>query len=157
MNNTRVVQKSEFFYTDNLKLGAALVTAGYKLRTEIRDGKEITVGLDCVIIGGKEVVTFELEPNHNGIKAIWFLGAFENKFDLSEKVDEIIAKYGITPEDQTILAFDGARTGLQNGSYLMYAGRNNEPVESKEIGGGRMLVYRRGTPRDQLKKLIDHA
>lgn len=146
MTKQSEVSREKFFFTDNLKLAAALTAAGYHL-----------TNVDSVIIGPSERHTFELEPKHNGIKAAYFLGAFENKIDLPERVAQIIAERGITPEEQTILAFDAGRAAMHNGSTIFYCAKNKKPLVAKEIGGGRTLIYREGTPRDHLKKLIENA
>jgi hypothetical protein len=157
MNISASVSKTRFFYTDSLKLAGALSAAGFPLKSEIIDGERVITGLDKAIVNGKEVLTFEFEPVHNGLKAIWFLGAFENKFDLGERVDQIIRDRGLTPEEQSILAFDGARTGLHNVSTAMFVGRNRRPVKEKDIGGGRSIIYREGTDREHLKNLIKNV
>lgn len=141
-----VSEKQKLFFTDNLKLAAALTVAGFEI-----------LNVDRIIVSGVERQSFELEPKKHGIKAHYFLSAFRNEIDLAKRVDEIIEARGLTEEEFAILAFDAARSGLHNGGTLLYCARNKRPLVAKEISGGRTLIYREGTPRDHLKKLIENA
>lgn len=147
MNPNQAPEHSKFHFTENLKFAAALAAAGFRVQHMER----------IVMPDGSERFSFELDAKAHGIKATYFLGAFENKFNLAERVDAIIADRGLTEEEVAVLTFDAARSGLQNGSSLLYCGKNRKAIVAKEISGGRTLIYRDGTPRDHLKKLIENA
>ena len=132
--------------TDNLNLAAALTAAGFHILHGERVNKD-----------GREIVICELEQSRHGLQAIYFMAAFENKEDLPARINEIIQTRGITPEEYALLAFDAARAGLHNRSTILYAVKNNQPLVHKVIGDGRSLIYRQGTPKSHLKKLIESA
>lgn len=135
------------FVTDNLKLAMALTAAGFS----IRHGEQATD------INGRSLVVCELDSAHNGVKANYLKLGFENQVDLVTRVNEIIETRGITQEEYVVLAFDAARAGLHNRSTVLFAIRNNKPLIAKEIGDGRSLIYREGTPKSHIKKLIENA
>ncbi len=135
------------FVTDNLKLAMALTAAGFSIRH----------GEQAVDINGRSLVSCELEPNHNGVAANYLKLCFENQIDLPARVNEILEARGITPEEYVVLAFDAARAGLHNRSTVLFAIRNNKPLIAKQIGEGRSLIYREGTPREQIKQLIENS
>jgi hypothetical protein len=140
------VNEQEVFVTDNLKLAAALTAAGFQI-----------IHGERVIKDGREIVICELEQKRHGHKALYLQACFENKEDLPSQVEEIIRARGITPDEYALLAFDSARAGLHNRSTILFAVKNNAPLEHKVIGEGRSLIYRQGTPKSYLKKLIENA
>lgn len=135
------------FVTDNLKLAMALTAAGFSIRH----------GEEAIDINGRALVSCELEPDHNGISANYLKLCFENQIDLASRVNEILKVRGLTPEEYVVIAFDAARAGLHNRSTVLFAIRNNKRLIAKEIGEGRSLIYREGTPKAQLKKLIENS
>jgi hypothetical protein len=141
-----MTSQSAIFVTDNLKLAAALTAAGF----QILHGEQVSKD-------GRFIIMCEMELAHNGVKALDLKAGFENKSDLPAQVGEIIALRGITQEEYVILAFDAARAGLHNRSTIMWAIGNNQPLVHKDIGNGRSLIYRQGTPRETLKSLIENA
>jgi hypothetical protein len=141
------MEKTEHvFVTDSLKLAMALTAAGFA----IRRGEQI-------IKDDRPMIVCELDPYHNGIKALHLKECFENKHDLAAQINGIIETRGITQEEYVLLAFDAARCGLHNRSTVIYAINKNRPLVHKEIGNGRALIYREGTPRATIKTLIDNA
>jgi hypothetical protein len=147
------------FVTDNLKLAMAMTAAGFA----IRHGEQ-------VLKDGRSLIICELDTEHNGIDARMLKSAFENKpiisrdggvptVELPAYVDEIIRTRGITQEEYVFLAFDAARSALHNRSTVLHAIGRNRPLVHKVIGDGtgRALIYRDGTPKDSLKRLIDNA
>lgn len=136
----------KIFVTDNLKLAMALTAAGF----QILQGEQ-------VVKDGRSLIVCELETAHNGVEALHLKACFENKVDLAAGINEIIAKRGITQEEYVLLAFDAARCALHNRSTVLHAIGKNRPLVHKSIGDGRSLIYRDGTPKQFLKKLIDNA
>jgi hypothetical protein len=134
------------FVTENLKLAMAMTAAGFA----IRHGEQ-------VLKDGRSLIICELDTQHNGVDAIELKSAFENKVDLPSRVDEIISVRSITQEEYVYIAFDAARSALHNRSTVLHAIGRNKPLVHKVIGDGRSLIYRDGTPRDSLKRLIDNA
>lgn len=137
---------AKFFFTDNLKLAAALAAAGFEI-----------LHVERIITDKGERLTFQIESQKHGVKALHFLNAFENKIDLAAEVDRIISERGLTPQEVATIIFDAARSGLNNGSTLLYCGKNRKPLFSKNISGGRTLIYREGTSRAHLQSLINNA
>jgi len=157
MNKLPQEKRDQFFLTDNLKLAAAMTAAGFGLKTAIENGEEVITGISRIIAKGRETLSFRLEPKHQGVKAVDMLNAFNNKVDLPGRVDEILAARGVTAEEYVLIAFDAARSGLNNGSTLMHCGRNQKAMIAKEISGGRTVIYREGASREQLTALINHS
>ena len=135
------------FVTDNLKLAMAMTAAGFSIRH----------GEQAVDINGRSLVSCELEPNHNGVDANYLKLCFENQIDLPSRVNEILKARGITPEEYVVIAFDAARAGLHNRSTVLFAIRNNKKLIAKGIGSGRSIIYREGTPKADLKRLIENS
>lgn len=135
------------FITDNLKLAMAMTAAGFSIRH----------GEQAVDINGRALISCELDPNHNGVSANYLKLGFENQIDLVGRVNEIIEARGITAEEYVVIAFDAARAGLHNRSTVLFAIKNNKPLIAKAIGDGRCLIYREGTPKASLKKLIENS
>lgn len=141
-------QLTTVFVTDNLKLAMAMTAAGFA----IRHGEQ-------VLRDGRSLIICELETKHNGVDAIELKSAFENRIDLPSRVDAILVARGITQEEYVYLAFDAARSALHNRSTVLHAISKNKPLVHKVIGDGtgRSLIYRDGTPKADLKRLIDNA
>lgn len=152
-------RQQEVFVTDNLKLAMAMTAAGFR----------ITHG-EQVLKDGRSLIICELETEHNGVEARVLKAAFENKpiiskdggaptVELPDCIDEIIRARGITQEEYVFMAFDAARSALHNRSTVLYAISKNRALVHKVIGDGtgRALIYRDGTPRAELKRLIDNA
>lgn len=135
------------FVTDNLKLAMAMTAAGFS----IRHAEQV------VNINGRSLVSCELDPNHNGVAANYLKLGFENQLDLVTRVNEIIEARGISQEEYVVLAFDAARASLHNRSTVLFAIRNNKPLIAKEIGEGRSLIYREGTPKSHIKQLLENS
>ncbi len=135
------------FVTDNLKLAMALTAAGFSIRH----------GEQAIDINGRSLVSCELDHEHNGVPANYLKLCFENQIDLVSRVNEIVEARGITQEEYVLVAFDAARAGLHNRSTVLFAIRNNKPLIAKEIGEGRSLIYRQGTPKSHIKKLIENS
>jgi hypothetical protein len=147
------------FVTENLKLAMAMTAAGFA----IRHGEQ-------VLKDGRSLIICELDTEHNGVDARMLKAAFENKpiiskdggppsVDLPTQIDEIIRVRGITQGEYVLLAFDAARSALHNRSTVLHAISRNRPLVHKVIGDGtgRSLIYRDGTPKENLKRLIDNA
>lgn len=135
------------FVTDNLKLAMAMTAAGFSIRHAEQ----------AVDISGRSLISCELDHNHNGVEANYLKLCFENQIDLVTRVNEIIEARALTQEEYVVLAFDAARAGLHNRSTVLFAIRNNKPLIAKEIGEGRSLIYREGTPKSYIKKLIENS
>jgi hypothetical protein len=141
------------FVTDNLKLAIALTAAGFA----IRQGEQIDKN-------GKTVILCELDPHHNGVDALYLKECFEwdpetrrHKREIIQQIDEIIEARGITQEEYVLLAFDAARCALHNRSTVLYAIYQKRRLIQKDIGNGRSLIYREGTEKKALQKLVDNA
>jgi hypothetical protein len=150
------------FVTKNLKLAMALTAAGFHIRTA-----QNTVSFkrgDPKGSEGRKTVVVELEADHNGVSADYLCRAFRYdehvdgpEFDLVSRVNEIIEARGITQEEYVLIAFDAARAGLHNASTIMFCVKNDRPLVAQEMKDGRTLIYKDGTPRDLLRKLIEES
>jgi hypothetical protein len=126
----------------------ALTAAGFPLRSVE----------NFVSVNGNTGVACELDDAHNGVEASYLELAYKNKgVSLEDRVDEIIQLRGITQDEYVLLAFDAARAGLHNRKRVITATRNNKPLVAKELSDGRALIYREGTPKEKIKKLLEEA
>lgn len=143
-----MIEKSSVFVTADMTLALAMTAVGFSLRSV-----ENTVNTK-----GETGFCFELDDQHNGVDARELRFAFYNQgIDLAARVNEIIETRGITQEEYIFLAFDAARAGLRNRKPVVYALRNNKPLIAKEMPDGRCVIYREGTDKERLKKLIENA
>lgn len=131
------------YSTSNLKLAAALATAGFEVLSTER-----------IEQAGRENVIVDTVAEHNGHKAENLAKAFDNfsESPFSAEVERMLAARGVTPEEQTLLFFDAARTAGHNRVVLLKAAPT-QPLKQINAGGGRMLQFRAGTKREDLKKL----
>ncbi len=136
------------FVVTDLTLAMALTAAGFPLRSVE----------NFVNTRGDSGVACELDEKHNGVEASYLELAYNNRgVNLVERVNEIIEVRGITSEEYVFLAFDAASAALHNRKRVISATRNNKPLIAKQIGDGRALIYREGTPKDKIKKLLENA
>jgi len=135
----------QIFVTENIKLAAALASAGF-----------VILEVERIQSDSTERVSFSFEPESkfHKVSANAFQAAYENKTDLASEVDAIIKSRGITPEEYAKLVFDGARAGLGNRGALLTCARNRTPLRVKVISG-RTLIYREGMDRDKIRQLIN--
>jgi hypothetical protein len=147
------------FVTDNLKLAMALTAAGFSIRNA-----QNTVVFKKNETKGRERKVLELDAEHNGVAANFLKLAFEydpnssaSEYDLAARVNEIIEARGITQEEYVLIAFDAARAGLHNRSTVIFCVDNDQPLIAKEMKDGRSLIYRQGTPKHLLQKLIEES
>lgn len=134
------------FVTDNLKLAGALSAAGFIVKEAY-----------CLDEQGKpERVICEIEPKAHGIKADRLNAAFLNREDVEPEVNAIIEARGITPYEYALIAFQAARAGLHNRSTLLHIAKRALTVVVKHIGG-KQLIYKAGTPKEEIKNLINAA
>src|SRR5262245_42986412 len=143
------------FVTDNLKLASSLTAVGFELKNTDFIRKTIDGKL-------KEVIACEFVTSHLGIETNYLRQAFEedpkaSEINLVVQVDEIIKRRGITDEEYIKLGFDAARSALHNRSTILFCVLRNLPLISKSIGNGRTLIYRDGTPKETLQRLLDNA
>jgi hypothetical protein len=142
----------KIFCTTNLKLAAALVSAGFRIITH-KDERGLDVfHVDEINQAGKKSVSVELEPEAHGVTADELKRAFENLSDLG--IDDIIVRRGITPDEYCKIAFDAGRSAGHNRVAILFAGSKNQPLNVLEIGG-RTLIYRTGMPKDELRRLVN--
>jgi hypothetical protein len=137
------------FLTDNLKLACALASAGFPL----------TESPERIVRGGREVLSFSFAPIAHGVKADELAAAFAEggaTDSLQAKVDEIVAKSGLTPEEYCLIAFDAARAAMHTRAGLMIYLNRRTALRVQEISGGRTLIYREGTDKSTLMKLANH-
>lgn len=142
------------FVTDNLKLAAALTAVGFELKA--------TEYLKKTVDSKKrDLIICEFDPSHLGVAADYLQKAFEGVkwagIDLPSQVDEIIRKRAITDEEYILLAFDAARSALNNRSAILFCVGRQKPLHCVSIGNGRTLVYREGIEKEELQKLLDNA
>jgi len=132
-----------FFLTTNLKLASALSAAGFEIfsvdRIENAQGQQIV----C-----------EIAAEHNNVKAHDLAAGFDDfaRSTHGDKVDEIARNRGLTPEEQTLIAFDAARTAGHNRVALLKAAPQ-QPMMQISAGAGRLLQFRKGTSKEELKRL----
>jgi hypothetical protein len=132
-----------YFTTTNLKLAAALSAAGFAVHN-----------VERAVIGGTEKSIAELEGEHGGWRADELareFDDFENSPHAAE-VDRIFAERGLTEREQVLVNFDAARTAGHNRIALLKA-LPEQPIEQVSLGGGRLLQFRRGTPKEELKRI----
>jgi hypothetical protein len=127
--------------TDKLKIAGALSAAGFAIKSA-----------DIVRHNDIDTCVVEMEPMAHGIKANRLVEIAENK--TPNPAQEICERYGITAEDYAYLVFDAALAGISNRSAILWGARNRAPLIAKDIRDGRLLIYRAGTPKEELKKLI---
>ena len=137
------MNSQSFFVTHNLKLAAALSAAGFEV-----------FSIDRIQKNNAEQVIVELAAEHNGHKAEVLAERFEDykTSPHSDRVNEIMERRGISPDEQTLIIFDAARTAGHNRVVLLKAAPN-QPLKQISLGGGRLLQFREGTPREDLRKL----
>lgn len=135
------------FLTTNIKLAAALTSVGFRLVPEQSDVIRDTDG-------GTRYV-FAVEPETSAGAAEKFSQIFNG--GISERVDEIIAQKGLTPEEAALIMFDGARAALNNRGEILTAAKRTKPLRYMAVGGGRTLIYREGADKNQLKELVKRA
>lgn len=143
------------FVTDNLKLASALTAVGFEITNatwvrKIIDGEK------------KSLIVCEFVSNHLGVETNYLRLAFEEdpmvkEIDLRGQVDQIIRKRGITDEEYIKLGFDAARAALHNNSTIFSCLKRDAPLICRSISHGRTLIYRDGTPKEELQKLLDNA
>ena len=140
---------SEYVHvTDDLRFASALTAAGF----EIRNANNV---MDH--IQKREVAICELEHKHNGVDANELKKLSFNPKELERRVNEIIKIRGITQEEQVLLAFDAARAGLFNRSAIVRCVNNRGKLIARNIGNGRSIIYRDGTPLEEVKKLVEET
>jgi hypothetical protein len=134
---------NSFFITQNLKLAAALSAAGFEV-----------FSIDRIQKGNTEHVIVELAAEHNGHKAEDLAQRFEDykMSPHSDAVNEVLERRGVSEDEQTLIIFDAARTAGHNRVVLLKAAPK-QPIKQIPLGGGRLLQFREGTPKDELKKL----
>jgi hypothetical protein len=137
------MNSQSFFSTQNLKLAAALSAAGFEV-----------FSVEKIQVGARETVLVELASEHNGHKAQELATRFEEygKSPHARAIEEIVTARGVTPAEQTLIIFDAARTAGHNRVVLLKVAPD-QPLKQINIGGGRLLQFRAGTPRETLKKL----
>jgi hypothetical protein len=137
------------FITDNLKLACALASAGFALAESP----------ERIQRGGRETLSFAFHAVAHGVKAEDLASAFtEGKApdSLQLEVDGIVAGKNLTPAEYCKLAFDAARAAMHTRAGLMIYLNRRTPLRVQEISGGRTLIYRDGTPREELIRLANH-
>jgi len=132
----------KMFVSENLKLVSALTAAGFAEKS-----------VDVVNKNGRDSVVCEVEAEANGLTAEYMAALYESKAPCP--VDEIIERRGITPTEAALIIFDGGRAAGQNRVALLKAGQDRAQLIVKDVGNGRTLIYRAGTPKDELRKLIN--
>jgi DNA-directed RNA polymerase specialized sigma subunit len=141
-----MIPSPEFVHvTDNVKFAAALTAVGFALRNANNVVDHIQK---------REKVYCELDHKHNGVDALELKAAFENKINIESRVNEIIEVRGITQEEYISLAFDAACCALHNRSKIIHCVNSKKPLIAMDIGNGRSIIYRDGTPEEEIKKLI---
>ena len=136
------------FVTGDLSLALAMTVVGFAIRSV-----ENTVNAK-----GEEGFCFELDDMHNGVEASDLRNAFyDNGRNLASQVDAVIEARGITRDEYVLIAFDAARAALKNRKPIIYALQHNKPLIAKQLKDGRSVIYRHGTPKEQIKILVENA
>ena len=138
----------KIYSTDNLKLACALASAGFSLAESP----------ERISRNGKEVLNFTFNAVAHGVLAEELAkGFFEGgaSDSVQEKVESIIQKYNITPNDYCLMAFDAARAAMHTRAGLMIYLNRRTPLRVQSISGGRTLIYREGMDKGTLLKLAN--
>jgi hypothetical protein len=129
--------------TENLKFAAALSACGAKI-----------IDADSILVDGKPKAFFILEDQGIGITCGEAAPLWAGRLaDLEAAVNEIIARVGLTPEEYALLQLEASRAALNNRGVLLGAAMSRKPLVSRNIGG-RILLYRRGTPPETIREIL---
>ena len=136
-----------FHVTGNLKQAAAFATIGAEVLSiePVRNS------------AGRDEILFTLAEQAHGITCqkaaeLW---DGKGKARLDDMVDEILVRRSVTPEEYAVIQLDACRAALGNRGVLLKAGMNKRPLICKTLKSGRQVIYRDGTPRDELKRFIN--
>lgn len=135
-----------FHITRNLKFAASVATIG----AEWLDEEQFKVN-------GRTEIAFTMAEQAGGITCADAARLWNNstRESLESQVDAIIAKYGITPEDYAILQLETCRAVLGNRGTMLKCAMDKVPFVCRTLRDGRQLQYREGTPKSELRKLIN--
>jgi hypothetical protein len=135
-----------FHITRNLKMASAFATLGAEV-----------LAVDQITEGSRTDLVFTLSDKAHGITCQKASQLWENKgaSKLEDLVDGIIERRSITPEEFALIQLEVGRAMLGNRGVLLKTGMQKKALVSKSLKSGRQVVFRDGTPKEELRKLIN--
>lgn len=135
------------FVTSDVTVAMALVTAGFSLRN----------AENCEGVHGKAIVC-ELDPEHNGLHANSLVEILKQGWPAcAQRCNEIISRRGITASEYSELAFIESSAALYSRKKLLGEMLKVKPLITRDLGNGRTLVFREGTPKENIRALLSEV